>query len=83
MRARSSLGPFEIAADWVGFLTRFGFGAGLGRSALRDGEGAEDPAEGAHQDHQFHPYLPHEPAREGMCVNLALLFLLFSWTKEL
>jgi hypothetical protein len=40
----------------------------VGRSALRDGEGAEDPAKGANQDHQLHSRLPYEPAREGESV---------------
>lgn len=60
--------PSRSRLAWV--LIRFGFVAALDRSALRYGEGAEDPAEGAHQDHQLHPYLPHEPAREGLCLDL-------------
>lgn len=56
-------------------LIGFGFGVCIRRSALRDGEGDEDPAEGAHQDDQLHPHLPDEPAREGPCLHLGLFSL--------
>jgi hypothetical protein len=46
---------------------------GLGRSALRDGEGVEDTPEGAHQDHKLHSHLPYEPAREGTFLHPGLL----------
>lgn len=54
----------------LGWLLGFGldlfFLDGLSRSALRDGEGDENSAEGAHQDHKLPPHLSHEPAGEGI-----------------